>query len=115
MTTKISDIIIPEVFNPYFLNRTTEIAKFYMGGIVSNDASLDKLASSGGKILQMPFWNDLTGDDEILSDQSGLTPGAITAVKTKLFCTCAAVHGALTTWHKHWLLIVPIQWVQLLT
>lgn len=81
MTTKISDIIIPEVFNPYFLNRTTEIAKFYMGGIISNDASLDKLASSGGKILQMPFWNDLTGDDEILSDQNGLTPGAITSGK----------------------------------
>lgn len=77
MPTKIADIIVPEVFNPYFLNRTTEIAKFYLGGIVSNDATLDKLASSGGQILKMPFWNDLNGNDEILTDSSSLTPGKI--------------------------------------
>lgn len=79
MSTKIADIIVPEVFNPYFTNRTAEIAKFYLGGIISNDATLDKLASSGGNTLNMPFWNDLTGADEILSDSAPLTPGKITS------------------------------------
>lgn len=79
MSTKISDIIVPEVFNDYFINRTTEMARFYMGGIVSNDPQLNALASSGGKTLNMPFWNDLTGADEILSDSSALTPGKITS------------------------------------
>lgn len=78
-TTKIADIIVPEVFNPYFTNRTTEMARFYMGGIVSNDAQLNRLAQAGGVTLNMPFFNDLTGDDEILSDNSPLTPGKITS------------------------------------
>lgn len=79
MSTKIADVIVPEVFNPYFLQRTMEMARFYMGGIVSNDAELDRLAASGGRLLNMPFWNDLSGDDEILSDSAALTPGKIGA------------------------------------
>lgn len=81
MSTKISDVIVPEVFNPYFIERTAEIARFYLGGIVSSDPQLDALASSGGRILNMPFWTDLTGDDEILSDSGALTPGKISAAK----------------------------------
>lgn len=80
-STKIADVIVPEVFNPYFIQRTTELAKFYMGGIVSNDAALNRLATSGGRILNMPFWNDLTGADEILSDSAALTPGKINAAQ----------------------------------
>ncbi|KTG25388.1 coat protein [Idiomarina sp. WRN-38] len=79
MSTKISDVIVPSVFNPYFMQRTMEMARFYLGGIVSNDAELNRLAQSGGKTLNMPFWNDLTGADEILSDSSALTPGKINA------------------------------------
>lgn len=79
MSTKIADVIVPEVFNPYFIQRTAEMARFYMGGIVSNDEALNALAQSGGRLLNMPFWNDLTGDDEILSDSSALTPGKISA------------------------------------
>lgn len=79
MTTKIGDIIIPEVFNSYFLNRTAELARFYMGGIVSNDPQLNALATAGGKMVNMPFWNDLTGDDEVLSDSNALTAGKITS------------------------------------
>lgn len=79
MSTKISDVIVPEVFNDYFINRTAELAKFYLGGIVSNDAQLNTLAQSGGRLLNMPFWSDLTGDDEILSDSGALTPGKIQA------------------------------------
>lgn len=79
MSTKISDVIVPEVFNDYFINRTAELANFYMGGIVSNDAQLNTLAQSGGRLLNMPFWSDLTGDDEILSDSGALTPGKIQA------------------------------------
>lgn len=77
MATKIADIIEPEVFNPYFINRTTEMARFYMGGIVSNDAQLNALATAGGRTITMPFWNDLTGNDEVLSDSNPLTPGKI--------------------------------------
>lgn len=81
MSTKITDVIVPEVFNPYVVERTAELSAIYQSGIISNDPQLDKLASSGGTILNMPFWADLTGEDEVLSDSGALTPGKITASK----------------------------------
>ena len=81
MSTKIADVIVPEVFNPYVIERTTELAKFYLGGVISNDAELNRLASAGGKLINMPFWKDLTGTDEVLSDSAALTPAKITSAQ----------------------------------
>lgn len=77
--TKITDVIVPEVFNPYVTERTSDLAKFYLGGIVSANSELDRLATAGGRLINMPFWADLTGDDEVLSDTGALTPAKITA------------------------------------
>lgn len=77
--TKIADVVVPEVFNPYVRERTSDLARFYMGGIVSASPELDALASAGGKLINMPFWNDLTGDDEVLSDSGSLTVNAISS------------------------------------
>lgn len=77
--TKISDVIVPEVFNPYVVERTAELANFYLGGIVSTGAELNALAAQGGKLINMPFWKDLTGGDEVLSDSGALTVNAITS------------------------------------
>lgn len=78
---KLATIIVPEVFDPYVIQRTAELSELYRSGIISTDPKFDELASSGGRILNMPFWNDLTGDDENLSATIPLTPGAITAGK----------------------------------
>lgn len=77
--TVIADVIVPEVFNPYVIERTAELSAFYQSGIIARNPELDRLASSGGKLINMPFWEDLTGDDEVLSDQDALTVGKITA------------------------------------
>lgn len=77
--TKIADVIVPEVFNPYVMNRTAELSALVQAGIVAHDPVFDALAASGGKLLNMPFWNDLDGDDEVLSDTTPLTPASITA------------------------------------
>lgn len=79
MATVIADVIVPSVFNPYVIERTAELAKFYLGGVVSTDSELDRLATAGGKLINMPFWKDLTGADEVLSDSVALTPGKIVA------------------------------------
>lgn len=79
MTTRISDIIVPEVFNPYMVERTAELSALYQSGIISASPELDRLASSGGRLLNMPYWHDLDGDDEVLSDTTPLTPDKITA------------------------------------
>ncbi len=65
--TQISDVIVPSVFNPYVIERTAEITALYAGGIITNNAELDRLATAGGKLINMPFWDDLSGADEVLS------------------------------------------------
>ncbi|MGE4274101.1 MAG: major capsid protein [Desulfitobacterium sp.] len=77
--TKIADVIVPEVFNPYVIQRTAELSALSQAGIISNSPDLDALATAGGKLINMPYWNDLTGDDEVLSDDDALTPEKITA------------------------------------
>ena len=77
--TKIADVIVPEVFNPYVIERTAELSAIQAAGIIENNPELDKLASAGGRLINMPYWKDLTGDDEVLSDNGALTPGRIEA------------------------------------
>lgn len=77
--TRIADVIVPEVFNPYVTQRTAELSALRRSGIISTSEELDRLAQAGGRLINMPYWNDLTGDDEVLSDSSALTPGKITA------------------------------------
>jgi len=77
--TIINDVIVPEVFNPYVIQRTAELSAFYQSGIIARNNELDKLASAGGKLINMPFWEDLDGDDEVLSDTSALEVGKIEA------------------------------------
>ncbi|NGP45976.1 coat protein [Bacillaceae bacterium SIJ1] len=80
-STKIADVIVPDVFNPYVVERTAELSAFYQSGIISNNEELNRLATSGGRILNMPFWEDLNGDDEVLSDQTPLKPNRIESSK----------------------------------
>lgn len=77
--TQIADVIVPEVFNPYVVQRTAELSAIRRSGIAQANQELNRLASAGGKLINMPFWNDLTGADEVLSDSASLTPAKITA------------------------------------
>lgn len=80
-TTKtiVTDVIVPSVFNPYVVERTAELSAFYQSGIIARSPELDALATAGGKLINMPYWEDLTGDDEVLSDTGALTVGKIEA------------------------------------
>lgn len=81
VATRISDVIVPEVFNDYVIERTAELSALQASGVIQGDPAFDALASSGGKLLNMPFWQDLDGDDEVLSDSSPLSVNAIGAEK----------------------------------
>ena len=78
-TTKINDAIIPEIFAPYFVNRTKELSKVVSSGIAAANGVLDELVTKGGKLVNMPFWKELGGEDEVLTDGAALTPGKVTA------------------------------------
>lgn len=77
--TKIADVIVPELFSPYVIRKTTELSRLVQSGIVTSNPELDKLITGGGKTITMPKWNDLAGDDEVLSEGTSLTADKITS------------------------------------
>jgi hypothetical protein len=80
MATLRSDIIIPEVFTPYVIEQTTQRDAFLASGVVQPMAELN--AQEGGDFINVPFWKaNLSGDFEVLTDSSSLTPGKIQADK----------------------------------
>lgn len=79
MTTRIIDVIQPEVFTPYAIRRTMELSALIQSGIAVNDTELDNLASGPNTLVNMPFWADLTGDPEVMEDTGETTPGKIQA------------------------------------
>ncbi len=82
--TKLSDVIVPEVWVPYVQQQTTERSALVQSGIITSSPELDELVTGGGKIINMPFFNDLTGDDQVLPNQgSKLTVDGITTGQDK--------------------------------
>jgi hypothetical protein len=80
MATLRSDIIIPEIFTPYVIEQTTLRDAFLASGVVQPMAELN--ATEGGDFINIPYWRaNLSGDFEVLTDSTSLTPGKITADK----------------------------------
>lgn len=77
--TRISDVIKPEIFTPYVQLKTAELSAFFSSGIVQEDSRIALGMRVGGETVNMPYWNDLSGEEEALSDQKSLTVNAITA------------------------------------
>jgi hypothetical protein len=77
--TRIADILVPEVWIPYMREQTAEKSALFQSGIVRTSDELTGLAQGGGKIINMPFFQDLSGDSEILSDSTPLTVNKISA------------------------------------
>lgn len=75
--TQISDVIVPEVFTPYVIQRTMQKSALFQSGIVQTVDRINGNLNEGNRIVNMPYWNDLDGDDEVLSDSSTLTPDKI--------------------------------------
>ena len=79
--TSLSDIIVAEIFEKYAMERTATKAALVAAGIVANDPVFDALAAGGGKTVELPFWQDILQDRQILSDSASLTVNKITASK----------------------------------
>lgn len=77
--TTLSEVIVPELFNPYVVNKTMELSALFQSGIVTNNAEFDRLASEAAPIHNMPFFEDLKGDSEPVIEGSDLTADKITS------------------------------------
>ncbi len=79
--TKLSDVIVPELFNPYVINRTMEKSALVQSGIITNNSEFDNLASQAAPTINMPFFEDLTGESEQIIEDTDLEAAKITSNK----------------------------------
>ncbi len=75
--TAVADIIIPTEFEKYAIERTAELSTFAQSGIVEAAPEFDELAGMGGREVHMPFWKDISGARQILSDSAPLSVNKI--------------------------------------
>ena len=61
--TKIADVIVPEIFTPYVIEKTAEKSRILTSGIAVANPRLNELVTGGGTTIQMPYWKDLSGAD----------------------------------------------------
>lgn len=76
--TQIADVIVPEEFEKYAIEQTAQKSEFFTSGIVERVPEFDNLASGPGSVVDMPYWKDLSGARQILSDSASLTTNKIT-------------------------------------
>ncbi len=74
--TRITDIVEPTIFNSYLQEVTAEKSYFLNSGIAKAmpelTAEMEAKGKAGGEI-NVPYWGDLTGDDEVVNDDTTLT------------------------------------------
>ena len=79
--TTLQDVIVPELFNPYVINRTMELSALLQCGIIANNSEFDALASQAAPTVNMPFFEDLTGESEQVIEGNDLTDNKIASNK----------------------------------
>ena len=72
---------MPELFNPYVVKRSMELSALVNSGIVANNEEFDKLASQAAPTVNMPFFEDLTGESEQVIEGQDLESSKITSNK----------------------------------
>lgn len=69
--TQVSDVIVPEIFNPYVQQLTEEKSRLIQSGAAVRDPQLDAFLAGGGLTTNMPSMKDLDNEEEnISSDQA---------------------------------------------
>jgi len=89
---RLSEIIIPEVYNNYIDIYTAELSRIRQAGIVGTVAGVE--VPSGGVAVNMPFWGDLLGRSEVMEIGVALTPERIVAGRD-----VAAIHARAKSWN----------------
>ena len=75
--TKVANIIVPQVYSKYALEKTTELWELMQAGIVERNAEFDSRAAGGGAAINLPFFKEFTGDSKLLDENTPATPQPI--------------------------------------
>jgi hypothetical protein len=93
--TAVADIIVPELFTRYSLERTAQVWELITSGIVVRDEETDQKAKDGAKSVQMPFFKDISGNSQYTPGDgtTALTVNNITSDKDS-----CAIHYRSQAW-----------------
>lgn len=84
MTTRLQDLLVPEVWTPYAQFYTTELSALVQSGALVRDAQLDALLAGAGLTYNQPSFDDLENSDENVSTDDPAqmsTPDGIQTLK----------------------------------
>lgn len=67
--TRLADVIVPQIFDPYMQNVTEEKTNIIQSGAVVNDSSITAHLAGGGLTFNTPSWRDLANDvEDVMTD-----------------------------------------------
>lgn len=71
-TLALADVLVPQKFLPYMVERTAQKSALVSSGILQRDPLFDQLANASGSVkeggvIKMPFWTDLSGVSQTLN------------------------------------------------
>lgn len=80
-TTRLADIVEPAEFTNYTVLQTMERAPLVQAGVMRRNGVIDTQLQAGAHSFNVPSWNDLSGDPDIVNDNPSdmSTPHDITA------------------------------------
>lgn len=93
MSTRISDIIVPEVFAPYMLEQSLEADKLVQSGVIVENPAISKYLAGGGSTFNFPSFKSIdegttpvnvpTSDATVLATPESLTGRAQRAIRVE--------------------------------
>jgi hypothetical protein len=81
--TRISDVIVPEVFQKYMIRETMEKARIFQAGIMGSNPVITGFLAGGGRTVNLPYWTDLSGVENISSDDETVNASPLKLTTTK--------------------------------
>jgi len=79
--TRLTNVIVPSIFDPYVAERALHLNKFFQAGVLVQSPVLFEKLAGGSNTFNFPFWQDLSGDSEVLTETGDMTVNPITADK----------------------------------
>lgn len=80
--TAVKDIVYSDAFGEYVRQLSTQRSALVKSGVVAPDPAIEqacKDAGYAGKLVNLPYWGDLEGEDEVLEDGTALTSAKLVA------------------------------------
>ena len=66
-STKVADVVTPQIFTPYVQQLTEEKSRLIQSGVLARNPLMDLFLNGGGMTFNMPSWRDLDSDSDNVS------------------------------------------------